>query len=368
MCSPTSKKLCHDNECQTCFNRSFASHPKAVYWSINNNATPRQTFKSSNFKYKFNCDVCNHEFEMILYCVSGMDNWCQYCAGRKLCNDYENCMDCFNKSFAAHDRSQYWSPKNNKNPRDVFISESTEYLFICEICSHEFKKRPNTINIRDSWCPYCCYSTAALCSNDCAQCFNKSFASHERSKYWSNKNNISPRLVCKTTHKKYVFKCENDHEFVTSVASITNMNSWCPKCLNKTEKKLLKFLNDNYKITYQPKFDWCRNPDTNRELPFDFLLNEYKIIIELDGGQHFKQVRNWLPPEEQQKRDLFKMNLANNYGYTIIRIFQEDVWDDNEWVEKLTNKIKPYDEPTCIFISSGDHYKNMKKEITGNNT
>ena len=50
MCSPSSKKLC---ECSICYDRSFATHPKAIYWSSKNELDPKQVSKSSNTKYIF---------------------------------------------------------------------------------------------------------------------------------------------------------------------------------------------------------------------------------------------------------------------------------------------------------------------------
>src|SRR5438105_4446879 len=40
------------------------------------------------------------------------------------------------------------------------------------------------------------------------KCYNKSFISHPRAKYWSKKNNKNPRDVAKFSHKKYEFDCE----------------------------------------------------------------------------------------------------------------------------------------------------------------
>ena len=58
----------------------------------------------------------------------------------------------------------------------------------------------------------------------------------------------------------------------------------------------------------------------------------------MDGEQHFRQVRNWLPPEEMHKRDLYKMNCANNNNYSIIRIYQPDVYSNKyDWVNELVN-------------------------------
>ena len=82
------------------FEKSFASHEKAKYWSNKNKLKPNEVSKSSNKKYIFNCNLCNHEFESSLNdIVSG--SWCSYCGNhsKKLCSNGE-CKMCFEKSFA----------------------------------------------------------------------------------------------------------------------------------------------------------------------------------------------------------------------------------------------------------------------------
>jgi hypothetical protein len=48
-----------------------------------------------------------------------------------------------------------------------------------------------------------------LCEKEnCKSCFEKSFASNEKSKYWSEKNgDIKPRQVFKSANIKYWFDC-----------------------------------------------------------------------------------------------------------------------------------------------------------------
>jgi very-short-patch-repair endonuclease len=87
--------------------------------------------------------------------------------------------------------------------------------------------------------------------------------------------------------------------------------------------------------------DWCKNPLTSRHLPFDFVLRDKKIIIELDGPQHFFQVSNWISPDEQFERDRYKERCANENGYFVIRLLQEDVWSDRyDWMMELRDIIQ----------------------------
>ena len=65
-----------------------------------------------------------------------------------------------------------------------------------------------------------------------------------------------------------------------------------------------------------------------------------KIIIEVDGPQHFKQIASWLSPEETLTIDLYKMDCANKNSFSVIRILQEDVlYDRYDWLDELTKNI-----------------------------
>ena len=64
------RKLC--SNCVTCYNKSFASHPKSIYLSIENKLNARQLFLNSNKKYKFVCDKCNHSFDITLNKIASL--------------------------------------------------------------------------------------------------------------------------------------------------------------------------------------------------------------------------------------------------------------------------------------------------------
>jgi len=134
--------------------------------------------------------------------------------------------------------------------------------------------------------------------------------------------------------------------------------SKCPSCVNKTEQKLYKLLGEIYPmLKKQYKVDWCKHKSF---LPFDFVLEEFKIIIELDGPQHFIQVMNWKSPEETRKGDLYKMKCANDNGFSVIRILQEDVYNDRyDWLGDLDANIKKIKEQVVqnIYLCKNNEYK-----------
>jgi very-short-patch-repair endonuclease len=348
--------LCENINCSTCFNKSFASHEKAQYWSNDKNEfKPIQVFKYTNLKYIFNCNICNHSFENSLNNICSKNQWCPYCAKpcHKLCEN-NDCNFCFNNSFASHEKSKEFSKKNNLNPRFIFKGSSTKYIFTCNKCHHEY----NTIIGNESWCSFC--SNKKLCeTNNCILCFNKSFASHHKSKYWSDKNELKPIQIFKGTHTKFIFNCNKcNKEFNTSINKITGVNRWCPYCVNKTEQKLYdKLINLYPTLQQQFKVDWCKNINY---LPFDFVIPDNKIIIELDGRQHFEQVSNWDDPQKTQENDKYKMKCANDNNYSVIRILQEDVfYDSYDWLSELDNNIKKlikYDKIQNIYMCQDNEY------------
>jgi very-short-patch-repair endonuclease len=353
-CSPP-KQLCTKDNCMLCFEKSFSSHPKAMHWSEANTKTPREVFKGTPDKYKFNCDTCNHSFESALSHISN-SKWCPYCCvpSKKLC-DEANCQHCFDKSFASHPKAIHWSEENTETTREVFKATPDKYKFNCDTCNHSFESALSHIS-NSKWCPYCCVPSKKLCDEaNCQHCFDKSFASHPKAIHWSKKNNKNPRDVFKGTNSiSFKFDCKLCYTtFETRLNNVTSHGTWCPNCKHKTERKLYEYLlSQNISTLRQAKFDWCKNTETGKHFRFDFVIESKRIIIEVDGLQHFEQVSNWQCPEKTQSRDMLKMNLAQENEYTIIRIFQEDVlYDTYDWKTHLINALIQYDTPTCLYMS-----------------
>lgn len=433
-CTKYQTILCKNNDCQICYERSFASHPRVISWSTQNKISPRYVTRGTHKSYKFDCDVCKHIFRLSPHQITGIyNNWCNYCSNTILCGS-ESCKLCFSKSFASSPYAKFWSSKNETEAKLVFLCSGKIYKFECDKCNHTFSSIPATITKQNCWCPYCAH--VSLCeNNDCDFCFKNSFASNEKSKYWSQINKILPRQIFMISNKSYYFDCNKcKHCFLKQISEITTNNGWCiycarqklcenldckmcfensfashkmvqywrkdnnvnprsvsicssskfkfdcPHCNNvyfaalfsiksgtwcscksyKTEAKLYTHLQTTFPlltIQKQVKFDWCKNI---KHLPFDFLITEYNIIIELDGEQHFIQVRNWKPPEVTQKKDNHKNTTALQHNYSIIRIYQPDVWSDkNNWQQNLHNAITTIqNSPLPIIINIGTVYDN----------
>lgn len=356
--------LCGKEKCKLCFKKSFASHPRIINWSDKNEISPQLVFKNAHKNYIFDCHVCKHEISITPHSITA-DHWCGYCANHRLCG---KCDYCNNKTYAIFEfpENYKWSAVNNVIPKLVFLQTTAFIQIDCNKCSHTFNVSGRNF-YNGFGCSYCYGSK--LCDNaKCLFCHEKSFASYigeinKRGIVWSKKNLITPREVRLHSDIKIIFNCTNGekkHIFTTTLNDMSTGRG-CPFCKFKTEKKLLDTLSNIFPtIKAQFKRNWCKNELTNRFLPFDFCILKFKIIIELDGAQHFRQVSNWKCPLETHKRDLYKMQCANKYGFRIIRILQDDVWRDTyDWGTVLKSQIEELSKNNIIinsYLCRGDEY------------
>lgn len=171
-----------------------------------------------------------------------------------------------------------------------------------------------------------------------------------------------------------IFDCVVCHnEFDTLLYNVLT-GFWCPHCKNKTESKVLKYLREEYPhCKRQLRYEWCRFSKTNSVMPFDFGLEEEKILVELDGIQHFEQVSNWDHPDNVKAKDMEKMKKAVEAEYSVIHVFQPEVWSDAyDWKGVLKREVERLKErkgekARCVFISRremyGDHIRGVEDSV-----
>jgi len=109
------------------FEKSFASHEKAKYWSDKNLLKPSEVMKGSHKKYIFDCD-CGHEIEISIKNVN-KGKWCSFCCNppKKLC-DNKDCKLCFEKSFASHEELY------NTDNKALFDNIIDKIIFTSKTC------------------------------------------------------------------------------------------------------------------------------------------------------------------------------------------------------------------------------------------
>ena len=152
--------------------------------------------------------------------------------------------------------------------------------------------------------------------------------------------------------------CSIHGEFEQTPSSHVHGKQGCMSCMNKTEGLLRIFLEIcGYNVIFQFSPDWLNTPQMKRKGRFDFCISDLKLIIELDGEQHFSQVSDWESPQEIQRKDTIKTILAIENGYTIIRLLQKDVYKNkNNWKQFVENNMYERGEPEWVY-SDKEKYK-----------
>lgn len=243
---------------------------------------------------------------------------------------------------------------------------SGEAINVCIICEHhgEFLQTPSSHLHKKSNCPQCSYITAGLAHRKTLEQFiedainiHSDLYDYSLVKYVGDKKKIE--IICKKHQKSFL-----------QVPSSHLRGSGCPLCVNKTAGRMFVELQYIYpNIQREGKFEWCKN---KKHLPFDFVLPDEKIIIELDGEQHFIQVNNWTPFQETQQRDRLKMKAANTNGYSVLRLLQTDVYGNKyDWKNELRSNVAAIitkKELINIFMCKQNEYSHFKNESANENT
>ena len=336
-----SKLLC---DCKICFNKSLASLEISKNL-VDKTLNLKQIFKGTEKIFEIQCEKCNH----ISKKIPRKFHMCNYCNGSDLCMD-KKCNSCFNRSFASIEKSKYWCDKNNKQPRELLKNNTKKFWFNCNKCHHLFKQRLSDITQKNTWCPYC--ANQKLCEDDkCIGCFNKSFASHPKSKYWSDKNDKNSRKIF--LHSQYYgwFNCPLcSLEFKKRICYVTDSNSWCSDCsstyLETSMKLVLRKLNIEYedeKILKLSNRKWLR---------YDFYLPKYNLFIEMDGIQHFKYIKFFHKTKKKFRKDILRDVVKNYYalknGYKILRIS----YLDDDYIENILS--------SCLRMNKNILFSNRK--------
>ena len=129
--------------------------------------------------------------------------------------------------------SRNWSLKNEIQPNKVFKNSNKRFWFDCPDCKHSFDMIISGITTNKRWCGYC--QNQKKCDDpNCEFCFNTSFASHEKSIYWSDKNTDKIETISiKGSKKKIWLDCPKcNHSYKTTANNAYNYENGCPYCYN----------------------------------------------------------------------------------------------------------------------------------------
>ncbi len=173
-----------------------------------------------------------------------------------------------------------------------------------------------------------------------------------------------------TTNLKVKIGCLSCKQFFEQRAKDHLQGQGCRNCKNKTQILFYAFLREQFgedTFITEKTFNDCKHKNC---LPFDFFCEELNLAIELDGRQHFVEVPTFRDTlEERQYKDFIKMKYLLENKISLIRIFQEDVYDNTfNWRDALiesVNMIRVNRDSNFqfIYLSKKNIYDDYKQKF-----
>ena len=181
---------------------------------------------------------------------------------------------------------------------------------------------------------------------------------------WSDKNKKSPFEYAPMSNQKVWWKCaDNKHkDYYRDISASNACEFRCSECTNERQESLLQEkvrtyitdqlgykLNHEYNCTLIPQNPKMKNK--NGRFPFDNEIIDLKLIIEVNGEQHYNtrifkttwKHKNLTPEEQLHKQklhDRYKRFTAHCNGYYYVEI---PYWTDDkkeDWKKLIDNKIE----------------------------
>ena len=128
-----------------------------------------------------------------------------------------------------------------------------------------------------------------------------------------------------------------------SINTLVSAGLGCSHCSDKISsgEKFMKNILDQLNIDYiyQFKFDNHTYFNNKKYKPvYDFCIPNLNLIIEIDGEQHYKEVKIF---GIQTEKDLLKDELANKNGYKVVRILYKSL-NYKELYDNIYNQLSNY--------------------------
>lgn len=288
-------------------------------------------------KGRFKHILCNHSFLMNIKDFLGGQR-CPACAARIRKEKARHVKNgkYIGKTTINH-TIDFWFDKINKKYHDEYIlnerdrnkiiSNSEKMELIHSSCSNIIYKTPKSILNCKSGCPLC--NTGG----------RKNDIETVKEKFLEKGFELLDPEEYRGTHGVSKIKCikcglEQERSFNT----IVNLDGRC-ECSKKDylgESMISEYLEkNNYTFVRNKSFPDLKN---KMLLRVDFFLENYNLIIEYDGKQHFSDVKFFSNSlEENRIRDIIKNDFAMKNNFGIVRISYK-----NNTYEKIKEVLDEY--------------------------
>jgi hypothetical protein len=256
-----------------------------------------QTWRGAHSIYRFRCST-HGEYTQI-YDGHNRGARCPLCARQRSNDKRRLSIEKVERRFPGELASGQSYRKNN---------QPLEWKCLAGL-GHENYFQPYDRHDRGASCPPCGRIKAANTHRTPAEKIEKEFPGE-----------LVPGQVYHDSHQLLLWRClaGYGHEDYPQPYTCRRRQVGCPRCKeSRGEKRIAQFVGQ---FKRQARFADCRNI---RTLPFDFIVQGRKILVEYHGEQHYRPSR-WLGGKNKfirtQHHDTIKRRWARRNGYKLIEI------------------------------------------------
>lgn len=326
---------------QTCEHNTFAyKHPELLQeWDWERNSIDPSTIRPmSNKKVWWRCpntnctERCPHVYAATVCQRVGAGSNCPFCAPNPT-------QICEHNSLAGKrlDVMKYWHKEKNHqyDPKALTSNSSAQVWWKCPStckfgCVHEWKAKVNSVS-GGSGCPYCCKPPQRVCPHTSLAYLRKDIMEE-----WDSRNELDPTTVAVGSHSEARWICKTcTHEWQAVINNRTSAGNGCPKCRQCKMEHNMGIVLDSLTETLHPLWKTTRVLQNQRwvirglevdkfvELEIHPSKQKQRIVIEMDGRQHFQSVEYFGGDEafkKTQERDARKDKACHDQHLHLLRI------------------------------------------------
>lgn len=340
-----------------------------IAWSEANNFKPSEISFGSKKKCSFHCLRGLHKDRQIVIDSLVRRNTRYLC---KECNSLAQWgIDTYGEDFLE----KYWGKSNIIDPYSIQKSSGVKVYIKCQknqehgeyliLCSSFYRSYPN------SGCPMC---TVRGKNGKPSKSDSLGTKIPDVLNFWSDINNNTPYDYTVKSHQIVYWKCDNNihDDYSRCISETVRYNFRCPICsaLQKTsmlENKVSQYF-EEYGYTVKHEYQCDILPPTltgyrNQKLPYDNEIVELKLIVEVNGKQHYvanswhllTAERNGTTMEyeflKQQERDRYKKQYALDNGYFYLEI-PYSAEDNDQYKQLIDDKISSILHTKSVTITA----------------
>ena len=150
--------------------------------------------------------------------------------------------------------------------------------WICQL-GHEYEATPNSrTKPKPSGCPYCSNNKVLKGFND-LETLRPDIA-----KDWSSNNTLKPYEVQPNSNKKYLWNCDNGHEYTATAVNRSSLGRGCPYCA-----KRLAYVGESDLATTHPEVAKRWSPRNTRDIRTVKAKSAFKAWFVCDKGHEWEE-------------------------------------------------------------------------------